>query len=428
MMYREYPALDERLYTKVLPNGLPVLVVRRPEFSRKIAYFMTNYGAIHRSFSLDGKQITAPMGVAHFLEHKLFDMPGGRDITAEFAALGADPNAFTSYDLTAYYFSCSENFSACLRLLLEFVSTGYFTAETVEKEQGIIGQEIGMNEDSPDNRVFLNLADAMYREHPIREPILGDADSIARITHTLLEDCHRAFYRPDNMLLCVVGDVDPEEVVRIAEETVPAVPGSAEAVRKWDEPETVTTAYVEQSMEVAMPMFLLGFKCRPAEGGEAVTRQEFIAEIATEALFGEGSDLYLSLYEKGLIDSSFGGGFETLDGVALSSCGGDSPDPAAVRDAILERAAALARTGISREEFLRLKRSAMGRRIRSLDSFDSTCFRLGAYHFTGFDYFAFPAVCESVTQEDVREFLYQNFREDRCCLSVINPIHQEEAL
>lgn len=427
MNITEYQALDERLYTGVLSNGLPVMVLPRKDFSKKIAYFITNCGSVHRSFTLDGTPVTAPMGVAHFLEHKMFDMPG-RDVTAEFASLGASPNAFTSYDLTAYYFSCSENFSACLRLLLEFVSTGYFTAETVDKEQGIIGQEIGMNEDSPDSCIFHNLAACLYEKHPIREPILGTRESIARITHELLTQCHKAFYRPDNMVLCVVGDVDPEEVTAIAREMLPAVSGKVEAVRHWDEPETASRDYIEQAMEVAMPMFLLGYKCTPAGSGEALARQEFVAELAAEALFGEGSDLYLSLYEEGLIDTSFGGGFETLDGIALFSCSGDSLDPQAVRCAVQARAEELAQTGISDEEFLRLKRSAMGRRIRSLDSFDSTCFRLGAYRFSGFEYLRFPAVCEGVRKEDVQEFLRRNVRTDRCCLSVINPIRQEEEL
>ena len=217
-----YPELGEQLYRQVLPNGLTVAVVPRPGFSRKIAYFVTDYGSIHTAFALDGKQISAPAGVAHYLEHKLFDMPG-RDITAEFAALGANPNAFTSYDMTAYYFSCTENFEQSLRLLLEFVSTPYFTEESVEKEREIIGQEIDMNEDSADTRVFENLMEAMYRKHPIRKPILGTRQSIAQITPQVLYECHKAFYHPGNMLLCVVGDVDPRQVVQIAVVTLGAV-------------------------------------------------------------------------------------------------------------------------------------------------------------------------------------------------------------
>ena len=178
----EYPQLDELLYTGTLENGLKVLVVPRKGFSKKLAYFVTDYGAIHTKFTLDGVEYTAPAGVAHYLEHKLFDMPGGRDVSEEFASYGAMTNAFTSYDMTAYYFSCTDNFENCLKLLLEFVSTPYFTEESVEKERGIIDQEIGMNLDSPDSAVFENTVTALYHNHPIRIPILGSRETIREIT------------------------------------------------------------------------------------------------------------------------------------------------------------------------------------------------------------------------------------------------------
>ena len=416
-----YPELGEQLYRQVLPNGLTVAVVPRPGFSRKIAYFVTDYGSIHTAFALDGKQVSAPAGVAHYLEHKLFDMPG-RDITAEFAALGANPNAFTSYDMTAYYFSCTENFEQSLRLLLEFVSTPYFTEESVEKEREIIGQEIDMNEDSADTRVFENLMEAMYRKHPIRKPILGTRQSIAQITPQVLYECHKAFYHPGNMLLCVVGDVDPRQVVQIAEETLGAVGNcTGQKETSWQEEMTCPQALVTAYMEVAMPMFQLGFKCEPAEKGEAAVRQEVIGDLAAEALFGESSQLYLRLYEEGLIDSSFGGGFESVDGMAMLTASGDSDDPQGLQTAILDAAQILVREGISEEDFLRMKRSALGRRIRDLDSFDSTAFRTCAYHFSGFDYFRFPEIYKSVKREEILEFLDKTVTPQRCSLSVIYP-------
>ena len=192
MSKQYYEKLDETLFRTVLPNGLRVMVVPKPEFGRKSAYFVTDFGSIHRKFALDGVQYETPAGVAHFLEHKMFDLPG-RDVSAEFAAMGASVNAFTSYDLTAYYFSCTERFEEALRLLLEFVSTPYFTQESVQKEQGIIDQEIAMNEDDPNTRVFEILTEAMYRNHPIRTPILGTEESIRQITAELLHTCHRAF-------------------------------------------------------------------------------------------------------------------------------------------------------------------------------------------------------------------------------------------
>ncbi len=416
-----YPLLDERLYKTTLANGLDICVIPRPGFSKKLAYFVTDFGAIHTKFTLDGTEYTVPDGIAHYLEHKLFDMPD-RDVTAEFSALGAVPNAFTSYDLTAYYFSCTENFSQSLKLLLEFVSTPYFTEQSVAKEQGIIGQEIDMNLDSPDSRVFENLMQAMYRNHPIRVPILGTKDSIAKITPETLHLCHRAFYHPSNMLLCVVGDVDPQEVCTLAKEILPDTPAPRTTVcRQWKEELTCPAPYRQQQMEVAIPLFQLAFKCEDPGKGESSIRQEFLADLAAEALFGESSTLFLQLYQQGLIDSSFGGGYETVEGMAILSASGESEDPEAVQAAILEQAKLLVKEGIDEETFLRMKRSTLGRRIRRLDSFDSTAFAVCACHFTDFDFFRFPEVYHTIQASELQAFLETAVTEDRMSLSVICP-------
>ena len=418
-----YPELDETLYHSVLPNGLTVAVVPRKGFTKKLAYFVTDYGSVHTDFSFEGQTWKAPAGVAHYLEHKLFDMPGDRDVSAEFAALGAMTNAFTSYDMTAYYFSTTENFDACLRLLLEFVSTPYFTRESVEKEQGIIDQEIGMNEDSPDTVVFETLMQSLYRTHPIRVPILGTSETIRDITPEVLYTCHRAFYTPGNMLLCVIGDVEPDAVAAMAREVLGDEHKEVgKKLRPWQETMEATDSRRECAMEVAMPMFNMAFKAEPTGSGDDAIRQEMIADLAAEALFGESSELYLKLYEAGVIDSSFGGGFETIDGCAMLMCSGDSNDPDAVREAILSQAAKLCKEGLEDAAFLRMKRSALGRRIRGLDSFDATCFRLCAYHFADFDYFRFPEIYRSIEKADILEFLNRVVTENRCALSVIHPI------
>ena len=419
----EYPELDETLYQQTLANGLTVCVVPRKGFTKRLAYFVTDYGSIHTQYSLDGKNHQAPAGVAHYLEHKMFDLPGNRDVSAEFAALGASTNAFTSYDMTAYYFSCPENFDECLRLLLEFVSTPYFTEESVEKERGIIDQEIGMNEDAPDSVVFENLVQAMYARHPIRVPILGTGETIRQITPEVLYRCHRAFYAPGNMLLCVVGDVEPEAVARIAEQQLgrEALPVGKKQ-KDWAEPMTCPRPEITAKMEVAMPMFNLAFKCEPLGTGDGAIREEMVADLAAEALFGESSELYLKLYEEGLIDSSFGGGFETIDGCAMLLCSGDSEDARAVREAILAQAEKLTREGLPEEDYLRMKRSALGRRIRGLDSFDATCFRVCAYHFSDFDYFRFPEIYRQITAEEIIAFLARVVKRERCCLSIMEPV------
>ena len=422
-----YPTVDETVYRKTLANGLQVAVVKRPGFSKRLAYFVTDFGSIHTEFDFEGQRHRVPAGIAHYLEHKMFDMPGGRDVYAEFAALGAMTNAFTSFDITAYYFSCTENFEQCLRLLLEFVSTPCFTEESVIKEQGIIDQEIGMNQDSPDSRIFEDLMLGAYHAHPIRVPILGTRETIREINPENLLLCHRAFYTPGNMMLCVVGDVDPDQVAAMAEEVLGTEKREvAKKVSGWDEPMAAVKRSVSREMEVAMPMFNLCFKARPVDLGEAGVRREMVADLAAEALFGESSALYLKLYEEGIIDSSFGGGFETIDGCALLMCSGDSDYPQEVRKAILAQAEKIAAEGIDETAFLRMKRSALGRRIRDLDSFDATCYRTCACQLTDFDYFRFPNVYASIQAEEIRAFVEEVVREENSCLSVIEPISKEE--
>lgn len=422
----QYPELDERLFKEVLPNGLTLAVVPRKGFARSIAYFVTDFGSIHTNFTLDGVNHTTPAGVAHYLEHKMFELPGDRDVAGEFAALGASVNAFTSYDMTAYYFTCTQAFGQCLRLLLEFVSTPYFTRESVERERGIIDQEIGMNLDAPDSVIFDNLMAALYENHPVRVPILGTRESIREITPEILELCHRAFYHPGNMLLCVIGDVDPAAVKDIALEVLGTEKTPVgEKQTHWPEAMVPVKEETLCAMEVAMPTFSLAFKCEPTGTGSQAIRREMVADLAAEALFGESSELYLRLYEQGLIDSSFGGGFETLQGCAMLCVGGDSEDPWAVRDAILAQAEKLAEEGISQEEFLRLKRSALGRRIRGLDSLDGTCFRVCAYHFSDFDYFRFPEVYRGIEKQEILEFLARVVRRERCAISIINPLSED---
>ncbi len=421
MSWTQYENLSEKVFRRTLPNGLQVTVIPRPGFTKKLCYFVTDFGAIDLSFVLNGEEVTLPQGTAHYLEHKLFDMPDF-DVSAKFASLGASVNAFTSYDMTAYYFLCTEHFEDSLALLLNFVSTPYFTEESVAKEQGIIGQEIGMNIDNPDTRIFENLMQAMYENHPVRNPILGTVESIAKITPQVLETAHKAFYQPSNMLLCVVADVDPEEVCRIAEENLPqTAPVTVTRKNTFLEEMSCKETLTQCKMDVAMPTFQLGFKCQDPGYGEGAVRQEMLADLAAELLFGESSRLYLQMYQEGLIDSSFGGGFETIKGMGILTASGDSLDALAVRDRILAEAQAILAEGIDEKAFSRIKRSTLGRRMRDLDSFDSLCFRTCAYHLTGYDYFRFSHLYGQITPEEVMEFIGRVVVPATCCISLIYP-------
>ena len=332
----EYPKLGERCWQEILPNGLCVRVVPKPGFTRRYAFLGVNFGSIDTQFTLGGVRHRVPDGIAHYLEHKMFDLPEDNAMNL-FAAHGGSPNAFTGYAMTAYYFDCTEEFEENLKILLRLVTEPYFTPESVEKERGIIAQEIRMYEDSAESRVVEDLFDGMFRSHPVRVPIAGTVESIAEITAQSLYDCHAAFYQPGNMVLCVAGDVDPETVVRIAREGTPAQPGVLPQ-RDYGAPEALSCprSRMERTMEVAMPTFAIGFKCPPPESEPL--RREIVGEIAAEILAGESSALYQRLYEQGLIDAGFSVGYESVKDACLLSATGDSRDPEAVSAAVAQAA------------------------------------------------------------------------------------------
>ena len=421
MNYVAFPRIGEGYFEARLPNGMLIRVVPKRGFAQKYAFVGVDFGSIDTAFTLDGKPCRVPDGIAHYLEHKMFDLPDGNAMDG-FARTGANCNAFTSYSMTAYYFSCTESFEENLSLLLRMVTTPYFTAESVEKERGIIAQEIRMYEDSPETQVSENLFAALYAEHPVRRPIAGTVESIGAITPELLYDCFRAFYRPANMLLCVVGDVDAEKVAELAA----AVTGGEMQTppqRDYGKKETMTPAQasVSRAMEVSMPTFAIGFKCEPPASGLEAMRREIIGDLAAEILVGESSALYQRLYEDGLIDAGFSAGYESVKDACQLSANGDSDAPEQVLEAILQEAERIRQEGFEEELFQRLKKSSLGRRTRDLDSFESICYRICAYHFDGVDYFRFPEAYASVTPADLRDFLAATVCRERAVLSVVRP-------
>ena len=421
MNYVAFPRIGEGYFEARLPNGMLLRVVPKRGFAQKYAFVGVDFGSIDTAFTLDGKPCRVPDGIAHYLEHKMFDLPDGNAMDG-FARTGANCNAFTSYSMTAYYFSCTESFEENLSLLLRMVTTPYFTAESVEKERGIIAQEIRMYEDSPETQVSENLFAALYAEHPVRRPIVGTVESIGAITPELLYDCFRAFYRPANMLLCVVGDVDAEKVAELAA----AVTGGEMQTpprRDYGKKEAMMPAQasVSRTMEVSMPTFAIGFKCEPAASGLEAMRREIIGDLAAEILVGESSALYQRLYEDGLIDAGFSAGYESVKDACQLSANGDSDAPEQVLEAILQEAERIRQEGFEEELFQRLKKSSLGRRTRDLDSFESICYRICAYHFDGADYFRFPEAYASVTPADVRDFLAATVCRERAVLSVVRP-------
>ena len=271
---------------KVLPSGLTVLVRPMPGYSGTHVIYATRFGSIDRDFRVDGREVHLPAGVAHFLEHKMFEDEDG-DAFAKFAKTGANANAFTSFDKTAYYFSCTENFSKALEVLLDFVATPYFTGPSVRRERGIIAEELRMYRDSPEWMVTANLLQAMYHVHPIREDIAGTEESIAHIDAALLRRCYERFYCPGNMVLSVAGCFEEDAVLELAEKYFPTVKTAANPLT-IREPRTVREHYCEQKMPIAAPMFQVGFK---AAGGEKENmRHRLLDELLLDLICGETTD------------------------------------------------------------------------------------------------------------------------------------------
>ena len=414
--------LRETFYEERLPNGLLIRVIPRPDFAKTYSFFATDFGSIDTKFTMDGKVYETPAGVAHYLEHKLFDMPDG-NVMQQFSALGGSPNAFTGYSMTAYHVESTENWRENLELLLRYVSTPYFTEESVEKERGIIAQEIRMYEDSSGSRMYENLFAALYQHHPIRVPIAGTVESIQDITAQTLYDCHKAFYDPSNMMLCVAGPVDPELVVKSAREILPKTPGGVGG-RDYGPAEPLTAekmARVEQNMEVSMPGFTVAFRCDTPKTGADILRQELVGDLAAELLVGESTAFYTKLYEDGLIDCDFSAGYEGVKTLGMLSIGGDSNEPERVVDAVLKEAERLGREGADEALFQRLKRSAFGRRIRELDSFENICYRMCQSTFEGAFYYDFPDLYRSITLDETVKMIRDTVVPQRAALSLIYP-------
>ena len=416
-----YAALRETVHHCVLPNGLNIYVDAKPEYTKQFAFFATRYGGMDLRFrGEDGDWVDTPQGVAHFLEHKMFDTEDGNALQ-RMAAQGVEPNAFTTPSMTGYFFEGTQGFEDNLRTLLSFVSRPWFTPESVEKEQGIIGQEIRMTEDDPGNEVYYQLMEAMYAHHPVRVRVAGTVESIADITADTLYQCHRAFYRPGNMVLCAAGNVEAERVAEIAREVLEKEPSTAAASDhgRAESPEVVAR-YAERAMPVSIPLFELGFKGEPAPRGQGL-RQRLLGELTCDVLFSSSAPLYSRLYEEGLINGSFAGRYDSLPGCACLIAGGESRDPKKVLDEVLKEAARLAREGIDPELWERLKKAAYGSMVRQLNSLDDTCYELAQAHFDGEDYLSFPQCFQSIERSDAQALLDGWCVEGRAALSVIVP-------
>ena len=398
-------------------SGLQIYVYPKEGYRSAYAIIGARYGRIHTCFSRDGgEKITVPDGIAHYLEHKLFESAEG-DAFTRYAETGASANAYTSFEKTCYLFSCTDHFDESFEILLDFVQDPYFTAQTVQKEQGIIGQEIKMYDDSPDWRVMFNMLEGMYHNHPVKIDIAGTVETIAEITAEKLYDCYNTFYNLNNMVLCVSGNVTGEQVLKTCDRMLkPSEPHTIENYFE-DEPYEIVKPFVEQSFPVSMPLFNLGFK----ERADALMDERRLAEteILLSALASPTSALYRELMDSNLINNTFS--YELFEGPGYCAVifGGESRAPEQAAAKIRETIDRVKREGLSREEFEIAKRAVYGDGISSLNSVSNIANMIADYHFNGNELFAAIDAVAEARKADVDRRLTEMLDTDNCTLSVI---------
>lgn len=403
-------------------SGLTIYVYPKEGFKSTYALFGAKYGSINTTFVKDnGEQVVVPDGIAHYLEHKLFECEDG-DAFVKYAKTGASANAYTSFDKTCYLFSCADNFEESLKILLDFVQKPYFTEETVQKEQGIIGQEIRMYDDDPSWRVMFNLLGAMYHTHPVKIDIAGTVETIAEITPQKLYDCYNGFYNLNNMALVVVGgSAELELIMEMADKYLKDSPAKDVNSTFPTEPEGVVTDYVEQKFPVSVPMFHLGFKEDVKK--ERLTNKEMAeSAILLFAVASGSSELYQMLEDKGLINNTFD--YEHFEGPFYSSVffGGESTNPKEASRIIREYIDNLRQTGISQADFDIAKKAVYGEGVSSLNRNETIANIIMDGDFSGREIFNYLEEVKATTLEDVNRRLTEQLDSTKSSLSVILPL------
>lgn len=414
----ESKLVKDKYYKVEHPSGLTIYIYPKEGYKSTYAIFGTKYGSVNTRFRIDdGEEITVPDGIAHYLEHKLFESEDG-DAFTRYAATGANANAYTSFDKTCYLFSCTEKFEESLEILLDFVQSPYFTAETVAKEQGIIGQEIKMYDDSPDWRVTFNTLAGMYHKHPVRIDIAGTVESIAEITADKLYECYNSFYNLNNMVLCIAGNTTVEQVLSVADRMLkPCEKHKIENIFE-DEPYEVAQKYVEQKFPVTIPLFCLGFK--ENVGSKAATTQQLAyTDILLFMMASSSSKLYNKLLEDGLINATFY--YEHQEGPNYSAVvfGGESRNPKKTAEIIKDAIREFKSSGIDRQEFELAKRAVYGDAISGFNSTEGIANTLVDMYFNGRELFAYVDSIANATVEDIEKRLAEMLDPDNCTLSVV---------
>ncbi len=400
-------------------SGLKIFVYPKENYSSAYAVFGTKYGSIDTCFKLEGQEnfTEVPEGIAHFLEHKLFESEE-LDAFARYAKTGASANAYTSFDKTCYLFSCSGNFESSLEILLDFVSNPYFTPETVQKEQGIIGQEIKMCNDEPGWESLFSLLRAMYYNHPVKIDIAGTVDSISHITADLLYSCYDTFYNPANMALAVAGNVTVEQVLSVADKMLKSRDCKKIERQFPQEPKEVVEKTVVKNLEVAIPIFAIGYK----ENIKTPTRtlkESLESVLLLDIIGGKTSSLYESMLNEGIINTTFDTEYFEGYGYSAHIFSGESVDYEKVRERVDAEILRVMKEGVKQEDFARVKKKHYGSFIMSFNDIDNLANSLVGEYFNGDGLYDQLSVLESITVDDINRRLKESFSIEDSSMSVI---------
>ncbi len=427
---KENKTLNEKYHTFKHKSGLSVYVIPK-EMTTSYAIFATRYGAVDNKFKLDSDTdfTNVPDGIAHFLEHKLFECEGGVDAFELFAKTGASANAYTSNTMTAYIFSCAENFYESLEILLDFVTHPYFTEKTVQKEQGIIGQEIRMYDDHPGARLHKGLMKALYEKNKIRIDVAGTVESIAEITADVLYKCYNTFYNLNNMALCVCGDIDVAKVEKVCDKVLKAAE-KLSIIRDSEDIDEPKAVYQKRSiceLDVAKPMFAIGVKdIDISSSADERTKKAYAMEILNEILFSQSSKFYNDLYNENLIAQELSSGAEHTKHYSFNVISSESPSPEEVYARFVKYIEDTKKQGIDKEAFELSKRTVYASHIKSFDSVENIGDNFIYNLFDDADLLDAADIIGSITIEYIEELLHQLYKEEYYAMSIVNPIKKED--
>ena len=425
--------LNETMHIEKLENGLDVIIIPMKNVTRKYATFATHFGSINYRFIPEGEKemLTVPDGVAHFLEHKLFEQEDGENALDKLTKMGANPNAYTSFNHTAYLFDTTDNFEEVFKALLYFVQNPYLTKENVEKEKGIIGQEIQMYDDDPDWQLFFGFVNCLYGGHAITKDIAGTVETISHITPEILYQCYDNFYKTANMVVCVCGNVDVEETLRLIKENVHAKGNIDKITRDYgEEKETIYQERIEKKMDVSMPLFMFGFKdnfnkdCLDSgyeKDNLEVVKYDVALQIALELIAGKSTHLFEELYSEGLVTREFGLSFSYEEDYAYTSFDNESAHYEEVIKRIMQKIAELKQNGIDENEFERTKKMLYGNFVRRFNDVSQVATMVISDYFKGINTFDYVNVYHEIDKEYVENALRKHFDESKKTISIISP-------